>query len=165
MSETSTVEVAPPPMPLAPVRRAPAGLRSDLRAALIVCHRELLRWAKDRRRLAAGLMQPLLWLFVLGTGLSRVASGDASGIDFRTFLFPGVLATTVMFTAVFSGISVVWDREFGFLREMLVAPIRRASILAGSAWAAPSRRPCRRRSSSCWPASRACPTRRCCSSN
>ena len=118
-------------LPVAPIRRAPSGLRSDLRAVRIVTHRELLRWAKDRRRLVAGLVQPLLWLFVLGTGLSRVVSARSQGVDFRTFLFPGVLATSVMFTAVFSGVSVVWDREFGFLREMLVAPIRRTSIMAG----------------------------------
>jgi ABC-2 type transport system permease protein len=68
---------------------------------------------------------------VLGTGLSRVIEVGAENVDFRTFLFPGVLATSVMFTAVFSGVSVVWDREVGFLREMLVAPIRRTSILAG----------------------------------
>jgi ABC-2 type transport system permease protein len=122
---------APPPLPVAPVQRPPSGIRSDLRAARIVCHRELLRWVKDRRRLAAGLVQPLLWLFVLGTGLSRVVTVGSEDVDFRTFLFPGVLATSVMFTAVFSGVSVVWDREFGFLREMLVAPIRRSSILAG----------------------------------
>jgi ABC-2 type transport system permease protein len=122
---------APPPLPVARVQRPPSGIRSDLRAARIVCHRELLRWVKDRRRLAAGLVQPLLWLFVLGTGLSRVVTVGSEDVDFRTFLFPGVLATSVMFTAVFSGVSVVWDREFGFLREMLVAPIRRSSILAG----------------------------------
>jgi ABC-2 type transport system permease protein len=119
------------PLPVAPVRRAPAGLASDLRAIKIVCHRELLRWITDRRRLIAGMVQPLLWLFVLGTGLSRVVEPGTQGLDFRTFLFPGVLATSVMFTAVFSGVSVVWDREFGFLREMLVAPISRMSIMAG----------------------------------
>jgi ABC-2 type transport system permease protein len=118
-------------LPVEAIRRPPSGLAADLRAAKIVCHRELLRWVKDRRRLAAGLVQPLLWLFVLGTGLSRVVSVGQEDIDFRTFLFPGVLATSVMFTAVFSGVSVVWDREFGFLREMLVAPIRRSSIMAG----------------------------------
>ncbi|MGH9190167.1 MAG: ABC transporter permease [Acidimicrobiales bacterium] len=118
-------------LPVTPIRLAPSGLRSDLRAIRIVTHRELLRWAKDRRRLVAGLVQPLLWLFVLGTGLSRVVSAGSQGVDFRTFLFPGVLATSVMFTAVFSGVSVVWDREFGFLREMLVAPIPRTSIMAG----------------------------------
>ena len=60
-----------------------------------------------------------------------MVSVGAENVDFRTFLFPGVLVTSVMFTAVFSGVSVVWDREFGFLREMLVAPIRRTSILGG----------------------------------
>jgi daunorubicin resistance ABC transporter membrane protein len=119
------------PLELAPVERPPTGLAADIRAARIVCHRELLRWIKDRRRLMAGLVQPLLWLFVLGTGLSRVVSVGSENVSFRTFLFPGVLATSVMFTAVFSGVSVVWDREFGFLREMLVAPIRRTSIMAG----------------------------------
>src|SRR5215210_5544905 len=118
-------------LPVEAIRRPPSGLAADLRAARIVCHRELLRWIKDRGRLAAGLFQPLLWLFVLGTGLSRVVSAGAEGIDFRTFLFPGVLATSVMFTAIFSGVSVVWVREFGFLREMLVAPIRRGSIMVG----------------------------------
>jgi len=118
-------------LPLSPIRRPPSGLAADLRAAKIVCHRELLRWIKDRRRLLAGLVQPLLWLFVLGTGLSRVVAVGTQNVNFRTFLFPGVLATSVMFTAVFAGVSVVWDREFGFLREMLVAPIRRTSIMAG----------------------------------
>ena len=125
---TTTIE---PVLPPAPVERPPSGLAADVRAARIVCHRELLRWITDRRRLLAGLVQPLLWLFVLGTGLSRGVSGGSENVDFRTFLFPGGLATSVMFTAVFSGVSVVWDREFGFLREMLVAPIRRASIMAG----------------------------------
>ena len=137
MTTTSTTPTAagataaPSPLPVAAIRRAPSGLSSDLRAVKIVCHRELLRWIKDRRRLVAGLIQPLLWLFVLGTGLSRVVSSGSRGVDFRTFLFPGVLGTSVMFTAVFSGVSVVWDREFGFLREMLVAPISRTSIMAG----------------------------------
>jgi daunorubicin resistance ABC transporter membrane protein len=130
-SSPSPVGLDLPPLPIAPIRRAPKGLRSDLRAIRIVTHRELLRWVTDTRRLLAGLVQPLLWLFVLGTGLSRVVSEGSDGVDFRTFLFPGVLATSVMFTAVFSGVSVVWDREFGFLREMLVAPIRRTSIMAG----------------------------------
>lgn len=140
MTTTRPETPTPPPaaplpaassLPVAPVRRAPAGLAADLRAVKIVCHRELLRWLTDRRRLVAGMVQPLLWLFVLGTGLSRVVEPGTGGLDFRTFLFPGVLATSVMFTAVFSGVSVVWDREFGFLREMLVAPVSRVSIMAG----------------------------------
>jgi ABC-2 type transport system permease protein len=78
----------------------------------------------------AMLVQPLLFIFVMGTGLgSIVDTGGAT--SFRTFLFPGVLATSVLFTAAFAGISLVWDREFGFLREMMVAPISRASIIWG----------------------------------
>ena len=76
------------------------------------------------------LLQPLLFLFVLGTGLGSVISTSGS-VDFKTFLFPGVLAMSVLFTAVFAGISLVWDREFGFLREMLVAPISKTAIIVG----------------------------------
>jgi len=74
----------------------------------------------------------VLFLFVLGTGLSRLASrGLPVGVDFRTFIYPGVLAMSVLFTAIFSAASIVWDREFGFLREMLVAPVRRWAIVVG----------------------------------
>ncbi len=76
------------------------------------------------------LLQPLLFIFVMGTGLGSIV--DTGGdISFQTFLFPGVLATSVLFTAAFAGVSLVWDREFGFLREMMVAPIARASIIWG----------------------------------
>ena len=70
---------------------------------------------------------------MLGTGLSSLVDAATGGVDLRTFMFPGVLATSVLFTAMFSAASIVWDREFGFLREMLVAPVRRSSILIGKA--------------------------------
>ena len=76
-------------------------------------------------------MQPFLFLFVLGSGLSRLTKGGTGGLSLRTFLYPGILAMAVMFTAMFSAASIVWDREFGFLREMLVAPVRRSSIVIG----------------------------------
>jgi ABC-2 type transport system permease protein len=82
-------------------------------------------------RIVTALVQPLLFLFVLGTGLSRLAAAGTHGVDLRTFVYPGVLAMAVMFTAIFSAASIVWDREFGFLREMLVAPVRRSSIVLG----------------------------------
>ena len=85
----------------------------------------------------------MLFLFVLGTGLSSLIASNGD-VDFRTFLFPGVLATSVLFTAAFSGISMVWDREFGFLREMLVAPSAPPPSSPASAWAGPP-----------WPPSRA----------
>ncbi|MBV8982173.1 MAG: ABC transporter permease, partial [Acidimicrobiia bacterium] len=73
---------------------------------------------------------PLIYLFILGTGLSQLIPGG-SKIDYRTFIFPGVLGMTVLFTAIFSALSIVWDREFGFLREMLVAPVRRSALVVG----------------------------------
>ncbi len=121
---------------VAPVRLPARGLRQDLRAAKMVCQRELIRYSRDRARMVSALVQPVLWLFVLGTGLSPVISRGAAagGVDFRTFLFPGVLAMSLLFTAAFSGVSIVWDREFGFLREMLVAPVRRSAIIVGKAF-------------------------------
>ena len=90
------------------------------------------RTTVDRLRAITSLVQPFLFLFVLGTGLSRLASrGLPAGVDFRTFIYPGVLAMSVLFTSIFSAASIVWDREFGFLREMMVAPIRRSSIVIG----------------------------------
>jgi ABC-2 type transport system permease protein len=115
---------------IAPVRVAARGWAHDLRAVRIVAQRELIRWSKDRGRLVAGLVQPLLWLFVLGAGLSRVVATNG-GFDFQTFLFPGIVVISVLFQGIFSGISLVWDREFGFLREMLVAPVSRGAILVG----------------------------------
>jgi ABC-2 type transport system permease protein len=107
-------------------------VRHDLRAASIVWRRELIRFRSDRLRAVTSLVQPVLFLFVLGTGLSRLASrGLPAGVDFRTFIYPGVLAMSVLFTSIFSAASIVWDREFGFLREMLVAPVRRWAIVVG----------------------------------
>jgi daunorubicin resistance ABC transporter membrane protein len=107
-------------------------LRTDLRAVSIVWRRELIRFRRDRLRAVTSLIQPLLFLLVLGTGLSSLASHSLpAGINFKTFIYPGVLAMSVLFTAIFSAASIVWDREFGFLREMLVAPVSRASIVIG----------------------------------
>jgi ABC-2 type transport system permease protein len=107
-------------------------LSHDLRAVSIVWRRELIRFRTDRLRAVTSLVQPVLFLFVLGTGLSSLAGrGLPSGVDFKTFIYPGVLAMSVLFTAIFSAASIVWDREFGFLREMLVAPVRRWAIVVG----------------------------------
>lgn len=122
-------------------RAAPAAVRvaggrwqDDLRAVHVVWRRELIRFGRNRLRIVTSLVQPVLFLFVLGTGLSSlVARGvpGGGGASFRTFMFPGVVAMTVLFSAIFSSVSIVWDREFGFLREMLVAPVRRGALVAG----------------------------------
>jgi ABC-2 type transport system permease protein len=109
-----------------------SGLRQDLRAINIVWRREIIRFKSDRLRAVTSLVQPVLFLFVLGTGLSSLASrGMPPGVDFRTFIYPGILSMSVLFTAIFSAASIVWDREFGFLREMLVAPVSRSAIVIG----------------------------------
>lgn len=113
------------------VERPPLGLRHEVRAVWMVWRRELIGFWRNRLRVVIALVQPLLFLFVLGTGISSIASPAGGGLSFRTFMFPGVVAMTVLFPALFSAGSIVFDREFGFLREMLVAPIRRGSIVVG----------------------------------
>jgi len=120
-----------PRVDIAPVRIASPGFAQDTRAVKVVLQRELIRFGQDRTRIISALIQPVLFLFVLGNGLSVLTKGATSGFDLKTFMFPGVLATSTLFTAMFSAVSIVWDREFGFLREMLVAPVRRGSIMVG----------------------------------
>jgi ABC-2 type transport system permease protein len=114
----------------APVRIAGNGIGDDLRAVRIVWRRELIRFSRNRLRIATSLAQPILFLFVLGTGLSPLIS-ETSHFNYRTFIFPGVLGMTILFTSIFSAMSIVWDREFGFLREMLVAPVHRWTLVLG----------------------------------
>jgi len=106
-------------------------LGSELRAIRIVWRRDLIRFINDRIRIAASLVQPLLFLFVMGSGLQRLSSAGTHGVNLKTFIYPGILCIAVMFTSMFSAASIVWDREFGFLREMMVAPVRRSSIVIG----------------------------------
>ncbi len=125
MSATATTP------PVVRVRVPERSFRSELRAIKVVWRRELIRFKSDRMRIVTALVQPLLFLFVLGTGLETVAGAGTHGVEFKTFIYPGILCMSVMFTAMFSAASIVWDREFGFLREMMVAPVRRSSIVIG----------------------------------
>ena len=109
----------------------PHSIYSELRAIRIVWRRDLIRFANDRIRIAASLIQPLLFLFVLGSGLQSLTSASTHGVNLKTLIYPGILCLAVLFTAMFSAASIVWDREFGFLREMMVAPVRRSSIVIG----------------------------------
>ena len=123
--------VAPPPLPpVVSVREAGGTLAADLRGVRVVWRRELIRFGRDRTRIITSLVQPVLFLLILGEGLSAIAR-TPPGISFETFMFPGIVGMTVLFTSVFSAMSIVWDREFGFLREMLVAPVQRWSIVLG----------------------------------
>jgi len=109
----------------------PRSWRSDLRAIRIVWLRDVIRFWRDKPRMIASALQPMLYLFVFGTGLG--AMRPTGNIDMRVFLYPGVVAMATLFTCFFSAGSIVWDREFGFMREMLVAPVRRGAIVVGKA--------------------------------
>jgi ABC-2 type transport system permease protein len=113
------------------VQTPDGGFRHDLRAVRVVWQREMIRFSRDRLRIITSLIQPVLFLFVLGTGLSTITTGNTQSVNLRTFMYPGALSMAVLFTAMFSAASIVWDREFGFLREMLVAPVSRWSIVLG----------------------------------
>jgi ABC-2 type transport system permease protein len=122
---------APSSTPVVRVSVPQRSVRSELRAIKIVWFRELIRFRADRMRMITSLIQPFLFLFVLGSGLQQLSSAGTHGVSLKTFIYPGILCIAVMFTAMFSAASIVWDREFGFLREMMVAPIRRSSIVIG----------------------------------
>jgi ABC-2 type transport system permease protein len=105
--------------------------RSEARAVKTVHRRDLIRFAGNRAQVMTWLMQPLLFLFVLGSGLQSLSAASTGGVDLKTFMFPGVLCVAVLFTAMVSAASLVWDRELGFLREMMIAPVSRTSIVVG----------------------------------
>lgn len=113
------------------------------RGVAVVWYRDLLRFWRDRARIVGSLAQPLLFLVVFGAGLGSSiggafapggGSGPGSGaatIGYTEFVYPGVLGMAVLFSAVFGAMSIVWDREFGFLKEILVAPVDRAAVAVG----------------------------------
>lgn len=109
-------------------------LLRNVRAMLMVWRRDIIRLFRMPTRIVTGIAQPLLFLFVLGAGLeSAIGARGAAGLDYQEYLFPGILAMSVLTSALFSAIAIVWDREFGFMREMLVAPVSRASLVLGKA--------------------------------
>lgn len=101
------------------------------RGLWVVAWRDLLNLVGDRSRLLASLAFPLLFLAIFSGGFSEVVGRLAGGVDLLQFMYPGIIAQTVLTTALFGGVSVVADRETGFLRELLVAPIGRAGIVLG----------------------------------
>jgi ABC-2 type transport system permease protein len=105
--------------------------RSEARAVKTVWRRDLIRFAGNRAQVMTWLIQPLLFLFVLGSGLQSLSAASTHGVDLKTFIFPGVLCVAVLFTAMISAASLVWDRELGILREMMIAPVSRTSIVVG----------------------------------
>lgn len=106
-------------------------MEATFRGFWVVAYRELLRLMSQRARLISSFATPLLFFGLFGAGFNRLVGQIAPGVDFVTFMYPGIVALTVIMPAVFTGMSVVWDREFGFLREVLVAPLSRVGIVLG----------------------------------
>src|SRR6476661_6460687 len=101
-----------------------------MNAIYILWLRELKRYIRSRTQIAASLGQPLLYLLALGFGLGPIFQKSGHG-SYLQFIAPGVIAMTVLFTSIFSGVSLLWDRQFGFLKETLVAPVSRITIMIG----------------------------------
>ncbi len=113
---------------------------SETLAIYTIWLRELKRYTRERSRLITSFVTPMLWLVIFGIGIGRTLGpggmssiARVSGYSYQAFIFPGIIGQTLLFTAIWSGISVIWDREFGFLKEILVAPISRTSIVLGKA--------------------------------
>lgn len=99
-------------------------------AIYILWLRQIKRYVRSKPRIIAALGQPLLFLIAFGFGLGRIFESAGEG-DYIQFLVPGVLGMTVLFSSIFSGIELIWDRQFGFLKETLVAPVPRITIMIG----------------------------------
>lgn len=106
---------------------------TELEGIYTIWLRENKRFVRYRSRILTSVVTPLLWLLIFGTGLgSAVRFGGVVG-GYKTFIYPGIIGQTILFTAVFSGVSVIIDRQYGFLKEILVAPISRPAIVFGKA--------------------------------
>jgi ABC-2 type transport system permease protein len=103
------------------------------RGTWVVSYRELLRFVNERSRMVGSFAQPLIFLVIFGAGFGNLIGSVAPGVNFIQFMYPGIIAMGVLTTSLFAGVSVVWDREFGFLRELLVAPLGRTGIVFGKA--------------------------------
>ncbi|MFC1663362.1 ABC transporter permease [Patescibacteria group bacterium] len=104
-----------------------------LKETYIIWLREMIRYWRNKARLVSSFAMPILWLVLFGSGMKATLSlsGGDAGFDFIQFLFPGVIGMSILFTSIFSVMSIVLDRQFGFLKEILVAPVSRVSIAVG----------------------------------
>jgi ABC-2 type transport system permease protein len=103
---------------------------TEIRGIYTLWLREIKRYLRDRARIISSFVQPLLWLLIFGSGI-RFSGTTIGNLTYQQYIFPGIIGQTLLFTSMFMGISVIWDREFGFLKEILVAPISRFSVFLG----------------------------------
>lgn len=101
-------------------------------AVYVIVAREFKKFIREKSRLVSALARPVVWLFLVGGGMSRLVP-TGGGVSYIQFIFPGILGMTILFSSIFSSISIIWDKEFGFMKEILVAPISRFSIVVGKA--------------------------------
>jgi ABC-2 type transport system permease protein len=107
-------------------------LRTDLAAIGALARRDLVRFARDKSQIAGAIGRPAIWMVLFGSGLhNAMRAAVGRGVDYEQFVYSGALAMTILFGGMFQGITIVWDREFGMLREVLVAPISRTAIALG----------------------------------
>lgn len=108
---------------------------SNLRGIYIVWYRDLLRFWRDRARLITTFIMPFLFLVIFGTGIASSMMGEmgSGDFDYIKFMYPGIIGMVVLFNSIMTGVSMVWDREFGFLKEVLVAPVSRNAVAIGKA--------------------------------
>ncbi len=104
----------------------------EANAVYVLVLRELIKFFRAKGRLVTTLARPLIWLFLIGGGMSRLVS-PGIGVDYMQFIFPGILGMTILFSSIFSAISIIWDKEFGLMKGILVAPVSRFSIVIGKA--------------------------------
>jgi ABC-2 type transport system permease protein len=104
----------------------------EFNAIYVIVAREFKKFIRERSRLFSAIARPLLWLFIVGAGISRLVPRD-TGVPYTQFIFPGIIGMTILFSSIFSSISIIWDKEFGFMKEILVAPVSRFSIVIGKA--------------------------------
>lgn len=93
--------------------------------------REFKVFLRERSRLVASTFTPVLWLFVIGSGLGAANPSTVPGVDYQLFIFPGIVSMSIIFSSVFYGSYIIWDRKFDFLKSVMVAPVSRATVFVG----------------------------------
>jgi ABC-2 type transport system permease protein len=104
-------------------------MNHEIEAIYTVWLREMIRYVRAKERIITSIAQPIFWLLIFGSSMRMLT--PVSGLNYQAFIAPGIVVMAIMFTSMFSGISVIWDRELGFMKEMLVAPVSRLSIVLG----------------------------------
>ena len=129
---TTTAPIPAPTEAAAPKVAGP--MLRNLRTIRMIWARELIRLRRMPTRIVSSIAQPIIFLLVMGAGIgSLVGNKGAGGVSYQVYIFPGILAMSIITSALFSAVAIVWDREFGFMREMLVAPVSRTSLVLGKA--------------------------------